>query len=79
MLPADTPVPLALLIVSCAVTLIVALRYVLTSGLFAFATAVGVTQALAWTGVKNTGRGGSLSVIGFQNLTRPKSYHLKKA
>jgi len=34
--------------------------------------------ALVWTGVKNTGRGGSLSVIGFQNLTRPKSYHLKK-
>ena len=34
--------------------------------------------ALCWTGVKDTGRGGSLSVIGFQNLTRPKSYHLKK-
>lgn len=35
--------------------------------------------ALCWTGCKNTGRGGGLSVIGFQNLTRPKSYHLKKA
>lgn len=35
--------------------------------------------ALCWTGCKNTGRGGALSVIGFQNLTRPKSYHLKKA
>ncbi len=34
--------------------------------------------ALCWTGCKETGRGGSLSVIGFQNLTRPKSYHLKK-
>ncbi|MGA1802587.1 aldehyde dehydrogenase family protein [Rhizobium sp. HT1-10] len=34
--------------------------------------------ALCWTGVKNTGRGGSLSVLGFHNLTRPKSYHLKK-
>ncbi|UXS02061.1 aldehyde dehydrogenase family protein [Agrobacterium tumefaciens] len=34
--------------------------------------------ALCWTGVKETGRGGSLSVLGFQNLTRPKSYHLKK-
>jgi len=34
--------------------------------------------ALCWTGVKNTGRGGSLSAIGFHNLTRPKSYHLKK-
>ena len=39
MLPADTPVPIALLIVSLAVTLIVALRYLLTSGLFAYATA----------------------------------------
>ncbi len=34
--------------------------------------------ALCWTGCKNTGRGGGLSVIGYQNLTRPKSYHLKK-
>ncbi|HIP24646.1 MAG TPA: aldehyde dehydrogenase family protein [Rhodobacteraceae bacterium] len=34
--------------------------------------------ALCWTGCKNTGRGGALSVIGFQNLTRPKSYHFKK-
>ncbi len=33
---------------------------------------------ICWTGCKNTGRGGALSVIGFQNLTRPKSYHLKK-
>jgi acyl-CoA reductase-like NAD-dependent aldehyde dehydrogenase len=34
--------------------------------------------ALCWTGCKNTGRGGSLSILGFHNLTRPKSYHLKK-
>ncbi len=34
---------------------------------------------LCWTGCKNTGRGGALSFIGYQNLTRPKSYHLKKA
>jgi len=39
MLPPDLPVPLALLIVSGAVTLIVALRYVLSSGLFALVTA----------------------------------------
>lgn len=32
---------------------------------------------LCWTGIKNTGRGASLSEIGFHNLTRPKSYHLK--
>ncbi|MFZ2100982.1 MAG: aldehyde dehydrogenase family protein [Oricola sp.] len=34
--------------------------------------------SLCWTGCKETGRGGALSVIGFQNLTRPKSYHLRK-
>ncbi|MBK0325845.1 aldehyde dehydrogenase family protein [Rhodobacteraceae bacterium F11138] len=34
--------------------------------------------ALCWTGCKDTGRGGGLSVIGYHNLTRPKSYHLRK-
>ncbi len=33
---------------------------------------------LCWTGCKDTGRGGGLSIIGYHNLTRPKSYHLKK-
>lgn len=33
--------------------------------------------ALAWTGVKNTGRGATLSKIGYEALTRPKSFHLK--
>ena len=33
--------------------------------------------ALAWTGVKNSGRGCTLSKVGFESLTRPKSYHLK--
>jgi len=33
--------------------------------------------ALTWTGVKDTGRGATLSVIGYEALTRPKSYHLR--
>ena len=33
---------------------------------------------LCWTGCKDTGRGGALSVIGFHNLTRPRSFHLKR-
>ena len=33
---------------------------------------------LCWTGCKDTGRGGGLSVIGYHNLTRTKSYHMKK-
>ncbi|WGD29899.1 aldehyde dehydrogenase family protein [Ancylobacter sp. WKF20] len=32
---------------------------------------------LAWTGVKDTGRGATLSRIGFEMLTRPKSFHLR--
>ncbi len=33
--------------------------------------------ALAWTGVKDSGRGCTLSRLGFQYLTRPKSFHLR--
>ena len=33
--------------------------------------------ALAWTGVKDTGRGCTLSQVGYEALTRPKSYHLR--
>ena len=36
-----------------------------------------VDPALAWTGVKDTGRGASMSRLGFEALTRPKSYHLR--
>jgi acyl-CoA reductase-like NAD-dependent aldehyde dehydrogenase len=33
--------------------------------------------ALAWVGVKNSGRGCTLSVLGYEWLTRPKSFHLR--
>ena len=33
--------------------------------------------ALAWTGVKNSGRGVSLSPLGYHAVTQPKSYHVK--
>jgi acyl-CoA reductase-like NAD-dependent aldehyde dehydrogenase len=32
---------------------------------------------LAWTGVKDTGRGATLSQVGYEMLTRPKSFHLR--
>lgn len=35
--------------------------------------------ALAWVGVKDSGRGCTLSRIGYEHLTRPKSFHLKTA
>jgi acyl-CoA reductase-like NAD-dependent aldehyde dehydrogenase len=32
---------------------------------------------LAWVGVKDSGRGCSLSTLGYAQLTRPKSFHLR--
>ncbi len=37
-----------------------------------------VDPAGCWTGTKDTGRGGSLSVLGFRAVTRPRTYHLRK-
>jgi acyl-CoA reductase-like NAD-dependent aldehyde dehydrogenase len=36
-----------------------------------------VDPSLAWTGAKDTGRGASMSRLGFEALTRPKSFHLR--
>lgn len=33
--------------------------------------------AMAWTGVKDSGHGVSLSTLGFASVTRPKNYHLR--
>ncbi|MDH4652321.1 aldehyde dehydrogenase family protein [Pseudomonas sp. JS3066] len=35
--------------------------------------------ALAWTGVKQSGRGCTLSRVGYEHLTRPKSFHFKNS
>ncbi len=35
--------------------------------------------ALVWTGVKDPGRGATLSRVGYETLTRPKSFHLRHA
>jgi acyl-CoA reductase-like NAD-dependent aldehyde dehydrogenase len=32
---------------------------------------------LAWTGIKDSGRGCTLSRLGFEAFVRPKSYHLR--
>jgi acyl-CoA reductase-like NAD-dependent aldehyde dehydrogenase len=34
--------------------------------------------ALAWTGVKNSGRGVTLSKVGYDHVTRVKSFHFRK-
>ena len=37
-----------------------------------------VDPGLVWTGVKDTGKGGAMGVVGYGNLTRPKSFHLRE-
>ena len=37
-----------------------------------------VDPAVCWTGCKDTGRGGAMSVLGYRAVTRPRSYHLRK-
>ena len=48
------------------------------SGTSASVAGLKVT-ALPWSGVKNSGRGFSLSALGFDQLTRPKSLHYRLA
>ena len=38
-----------------------------------------VDPGLVWTGVKDTGKGGAMGPVGYDNLTRPKSFHLREA
>jgi acyl-CoA reductase-like NAD-dependent aldehyde dehydrogenase len=37
-----------------------------------------VDPGLVWTGVKDTGKGGAMGRTGYDNLTRPKGYHLRE-
>jgi acyl-CoA reductase-like NAD-dependent aldehyde dehydrogenase len=37
-----------------------------------------VDPAICWTGIKDTGRGGAMSALGYQAVTRPRSYHMRK-
>jgi acyl-CoA reductase-like NAD-dependent aldehyde dehydrogenase len=37
-----------------------------------------VDPGLVWTGVKDTGKGATLSEVGYANLTQPKSFHLRE-
>ena len=37
-----------------------------------------VDPYLAWAGVKDTGRGAGMSYLGFEAMTRPKSFHLRQ-
>ncbi len=49
------------------------------TGIWIMIRADHLDPALAWTGVKDSVRGCSLSRIGYEQLTRPKSFHLRTA
>jgi acyl-CoA reductase-like NAD-dependent aldehyde dehydrogenase len=49
----------------------------LNSGTFFINRCDYLDPALAWTGIKHSGRGCSLSTLGYETLTRPKSFHIK--
>ncbi|OUS35004.1 aldehyde dehydrogenase ['Osedax' symbiont bacterium Rs2_46_30_T18] len=55
----------------------VALGEQLQTGTFFINRCDYLDPALAWTGVKNSGRGCTLSSMGYEQLTRPKSFHIK--
>lgn len=55
----------------------IALGEQLQTGTFFINRCDYLDPALAWTGVKNSGRGCTLSTLGYESLTRPKSFHIK--
>ncbi len=55
----------------------IALGEQLETGTFFMNRCDYLDPALAWTGVKNSGRGCTLSSLGYEQLTRPKSFHIK--
>ena len=55
----------------------IALGQTVSTGTFFLNRCDYLDPALAWTGVKMSGRGCSLSRLGYESLTRPKSFHIK--
>jgi acyl-CoA reductase-like NAD-dependent aldehyde dehydrogenase len=54
-----------------------ALGAVVETGTFFMNRCDYLDPALAWTGVKDSGHGCALSRLGYEQLTRPKSFHLR--
>ncbi|MDE2249922.1 MAG: aldehyde dehydrogenase family protein, partial [Gammaproteobacteria bacterium] len=62
---------------SCDEAAALAIGEQLQTGTFFLNRCDYLDPALAWVGVKDSGRGCTLSVIGYEHLTRPKSFHLR--
>ncbi|WP_353190751.1 aldehyde dehydrogenase family protein [Pandoraea pnomenusa] len=73
----DSPYGLTAAVFTCDEDAAVRIGERVETGTFFMNRCDYLDPALAWTGVKNTGRGASLSVIGYEHLTQPKSFHLR--
>lgn len=73
----DSPFGLTAAIFTCDEEVALALGDRLETGTVFLNRCDYLDPALAWTGVKNSGRGCTLSSIGYEQLTRPKSFHFK--
>jgi acyl-CoA reductase-like NAD-dependent aldehyde dehydrogenase len=60
-------------------TAALAIGEVINTGTFFMNRCDYLDPALAWVGVKDSGRGCTLSTLGYEHLTRPKSFHLRTA
>ena len=73
----DSDLGLSAAIYTNDIELGIALGDQLETGTFFINRCDYLDPSLAWTGVKNTGRGSTLSSLGFDAFTQAKSYHIK--
>tara|TARA_B110000971_G_C20039124_1_gene516435 strand:- start:2170 stop:3561 length:1392 start_codon:yes stop_codon:yes gene_type:complete len=73
----DSDLGLSAAIYTNDIELGIALGDQLETGTFFINRCDYLDPSLAWTGVKNTGRGCTLSSLGFDAFTQAKSYHIK--
>ncbi len=73
----DSQFGLTASIFSADIETAIALGEALETGTFFVNRCDYLDPGLAWTGVKNSGRGCTLSSKGYEQLSRPKSFHIK--
>jgi len=73
----DSPFGLTAAVWTCDVEAALALGARVETGTWFMNRCDYLDPALAWVGVKDSGRGCTLSRLGYEHLTRPKSFHLR--
>lgn len=73
----DSPFGLTAAVYGADIPACIAIGEQLKTGTFFVNRCDYLDPELAWTGVKNSGRGCTLSSLAYTSLTRPKSFHIK--